>query len=249
MIDICIVVYCNYELLNYQIAQWKPYSDHCRLLVCDNTHPFLKRQIEIKDNDDLQIEVFDMDVEGIDGETHGKAIDFLLSKTETGIVGLCDSDFFWTHPNILKYITDHFHHGFKAVGTELACLGWGWINHFCPERASHLAPGIFSLFMERELALSETFVCAEKEAEKRMETGWRLRKKIIKEKIEAYTIPAFQYPQFKNLYPSVIETDQPWYYGTPDQPVGFHLIKGSRDFGRTAYVDQLIKFGKDKWDT
>ena len=69
------------------------------------------------------------------------------------------------------------------------------------------------------MALSETFSVTPTEGCEQKETGWRMRKKIIDERIPCHVYRAFTYPNHPD--PKVT------YFGTTEDPVGVHLLKGS----------------------
>jgi hypothetical protein len=167
---------------------------------------------------------------GDDGETHGSTLDFLLKQTESEHVGVCDSDFFVLHPDPWAYLLPHFQQGCQAVGVEAINKGWlkrnKNIEEFPDETRlyipGYVAPCVFCCFFTRELALSETFVVTHIEGRMYMlETGWRMRHKIYKEKIPCHVIPGFQHSgQEETLWDS-------WFFGDPENVFGLHLVAGS----------------------
>lgn len=217
--DICIVIYKNYDLLAAQVEAWRKIPG-ANLLICDNT-PLADRQIIDRPN------VFVLDVDGIDGETHGAALDFLVRQATSDIVGICDSDFFWLDPNILLYVEEKFRQGYQCVGAEPWYEDFERVNAVYPDRASWLAPCVFGQFVDRKLALSETFVVSRREASKLMETGWRLRERVIQNRIKCEVLRAFRYPYLSGDSDIEKMVRGAWFYGTPENPVGFHLVKGS----------------------
>lgn len=214
MIDICIPIYKNYDLLNLQIEFWNQIDGEFRLLVCDNTPAEFRKPIK-KSTDRMLL--FYSQYSGIDGESHGSTLDFLVENSKTDIVGICDSDFFWLKKDILQKVQKAFDKGCKCYGSELWYGDFDAVNERYPERAGWLSPCVFGMFVDRKLAMEETFVVTSEEGSQLMETGWRLRKKIIDEKIPCHVIKAFK--ENRN-------TDSV-FYESPNNPIAFHWIKGS----------------------
>lgn len=233
MIDICIVLHKNYDLLDLQLMHWNWIAGEHRLLFCDNTPDYMKRDLT-----SYNINLIHAKHWGIDGESHGSALDLLLKQSESKIVGICDSDFFWTKKNLLDEVKYLFELGCQCVGVELWYDDWEKVNAMYPERAGYLAPCVFGMFVDRELALSETFVVTAEEGSRYHETGWRLRKKIIDEKIPCCVYRAYQYP------------DQPdkktVFFGKPEEVQGVHFLKCSNEyFGRDG-KKLFYQFALDK---
>ena len=218
MIDICIAAYLNYDLLKIQLSHWDWISGDHRILVCDNT-PSLYRLGGWFDPCAYKshIELYRQEYDGIDGTRHGEALNMLIRKTSTPIVGICDSDFFWLKPDILSDIEELFDRGTKCVGVELWYDDFWIVNQRYPERAGWLAPCVFGMFIDRDLALSDTFAVTPTEGCELKETGWRMRKKIIDERIQCHVYRTHTYD--KNTDPKIC------YFGSP--PIGVHLLKGS----------------------
>lgn len=171
MIDVCVVIHRNYELFFLQVEHWnrlgKPDQDW-RLFFCDNTPAPERQALPHLPG----VRVYSIDINGIDGETHGGALDFLKEKTESAIIGVADSDFFWLKPTMLGDVAKAFDSGIQCLGAA----GWyeDWqrrIDTAYPERAGHLAPVCWGMFVERRLALAETFVVTQSEAAQIRETG------------------------------------------------------------------------------
>lgn len=221
MIDVCIAAFANYPLLQTQLRHWDRIEGDHRLLVCDNTPECWRQTGWLDLNHRSTIEVYRQDFpEMFDGVRHGMALDYLVRKTKTPIIGICDTDFFWLDPRILSEIQHLFGLGFRCVGTELWYPGFEVVNQKYPERAGWKAPCVFGMFLDRELALSETFVTTPEEGQDLKETGWRLRKKIIDEDIRRCTYRSFQWVDKEVVF-----------YGNPNDPIGVHLLKGSSSRG------------------
>lgn len=221
-IDICTTIYRNYSLLDLQLSHWKTIKGDHRLLAVDNT----PRPERIKQS----YPVIELDVSGIDGETHGAALDLLVRTATSDIVGIVDSDFFWLNKNILKEVEKYFEQGYKCVG----CAGFypDWQRNLDPrhpDRAGHLAPVCWGMFVDRKLAMEQTFVVSAQEGPQVMETGWRLRKRIIDEKIPCVV--------FQGFYPENWNDPECCFFGTPEKYEGVHLLKGSA--ARTSFTGRL----------
>lgn len=239
MIDVCIVINRNYDLLHKQLERWRHYPQF-RLLFADNTPPNLRKPMPCVPQPHLS---FVHNVEGDDGETHGASLDKLIRETSTDIVSVCDADFFVLHPDPLAYIMAHFNNGCKAVGMEAINQGWIKINNKVvhePEMLDWHVPGymvpcVFCCFFTRELVLRETFVVTSYEGRFRsQETGWRVRHAIHREKIPNHVIRGFQYfGQEQILYDT-------WFFGTPEEPFGLHICAGSMKPDRIDKCDALI---------
>lgn len=229
MIDICTIIHRSYALLPLQLQHWDWISGEKHLHVCDNT-PQAARQSLTLPACTTPVSLSVLDVNGSDGETHGTTLDYLLRQTATSIVGIVDSDFFWLKQDILEDVEKLFAQGNRCVGVEHWYDDFEKVNRRCPERASYLAPSVFGMFVERELALSVTMVATPAEGKERWaEGGWRLRDKIIREKIPHHLYRVFQYPE---------QVDKKTcFFGTPDNPVGVHLLKGSSKRRRSVAVD------------
>jgi len=229
MIDICIVIYRNYALLDLQFEFWDKIEGDFRFLICDNTPKNEYKPIPITRENML---VFRQEYSGIDGEKHGGALDFLVRKAESDIIGICDSDFFWLKPDIMEDVRREFANGCKCYGAELWYKDFTKVNDRYPERAGWLAPCVFGMFIDRQLALQETFVVTRKEGEEEWkETGWRMRQKIIQEKIPCHVVEAFKY---KNQKGSL-------FYGDPEKPVAFHWVKGSsHKVNQNSQIPELL---------
>ena len=176
MIDICIINYKNYFLLDKQIEHWNNYmKGDYRLIIADNT-PIAERKYRegvIPFNSSSTF----------DGISSGEAYDFLAKQAKTDIIGFVDPDFFFGDFNVLYEVEDLFKQGYKCVGAAGFYPDWQRIIDInYPLFAGNLAPVIWSMFIDRELALSETFVCEPPGVGK--STGWRVRKKIIDQKIQ-----------------------------------------------------------------
>jgi len=248
VIDVACVAYKNYHLFEKCIRYNASLSPYFRFLVVDNTPPPEKDNNFLRNIQSAQVKTFERDdAWAFDGESHGHALDFLLSKAETKIVGTLDHDFFWIRPDTYDWVNELFETGHKAVGAA----GWypptspDWQNNIDsahPNRKGWMAPVCYGQFLTRELATSDTFVCSPQEGAMRHETGWRIRKTIIEERIKDLTLPGF-------IYEGQIDP-QVCFFGTPKMPVGMHLLKGgsrttSEDF---ASLEYLLSFARDRWN-
>ena len=232
MIDIGIIVYRNYYLLDAQLEHWKNnIKGDYNLIIVDNT-PAPERQ--------YRKGVIPLDTDNsFDGISSGQAYDFVLSQAKTDIVGLTDPDHFWFNPNILSDVEDYFEKGNKCVG----CAGFypdfqSIIDTNFPGFAGHLAPVLWGMFIDRDLARSETFICEPPGVGK--VTGWKVRQKIIDEKVPSVVFPGF-FP-----FP---EDNQICGFGTDEKPQSVHLLKGcsSRAHLMPSIVPKCLEYGLSRW--
>lgn len=247
MIDIVCVAYANYKLILKTINHHLALSPEFRILVCDNTPAAYRNKHFLKSMQSSRVKFFDFqDKSDHDGENHGAALDFLISQSETEIVSTIDHDFYWLRPDVYEWVNDAFDAGYKAIGAA----GWyppsqpdwqGSVDNNHPERRGELAPVCWGQFVLRELAAEHTFVTARTEGPWGYETGWRLRKFLIDNKVKTITIPGFQYESQKDLLAC--------YFGTKRVPVGLHLLKGiSRDYDKQRLlIEDLIETGRGQW--
>lgn len=230
MIDICTVIYRNYSLLDLQVEHWKklgiPNVDY-RLICIDNT-PDQERRI-------TSYPVSYLSVYGTDGETHGLALDHAARMATTDIIGFVDSDFFWLDENILSNVQKMFDDGAKCVG----CAGFypDWqrvLDPIHPERAGHLAPVVWGMFVDRRLAMEQTFVSTAAEGAAIHETGWRLRKRIIDEQIPTVV--------FEGCYPDAWNDPDCCFFKHEGVIRGVHFLKGSSYRAHmTARIPEIIR--------
>ena len=224
-IDIIIPIYYNYYLAQQQIERFRNINGNWTILFCDNTPP--REQIPIFIPNDLinKVKIFKYESFGIDGEKHGSVLDYMVKQSKSKIICIMDSDFFWTNNNILTIAKKYFSEGYKCVGTELHYTGFDYVNVLYPNRAGNLAPCIFGMFIDRELALSETFISTRHEGyTDKKETGWRIREKIINNKIPCIVFPAIQLPEQKNID---YGHGGCWFYIVHREVSGFHILQGS----------------------
>jgi len=229
--DILSVIYRNYKLLDLQRQHWQTLSGDHRLLLCDNTP-----EAEYQSHSDI----YRMETLGSDGETHGRALDFLIQQSTSDIIGIVDSDFFWLNPNIISHVEQLFQQGVKCYG----CAGYyrDWQRVIDVEQPAHkgdLAPVCWGMFVTRELALQHTFVCTSYEGSQKMYTGWRLRKHLIENNIPRITLPGYEDSEDFNIC----------YFGEQDKPQGVHFLKGSSwRIGETNKLPNILQKGSSLWN-
>lgn len=237
-IDIIIPICNNYFLVDKQIEMWSKIKGNWTLNFCDNTigtrykFDLTKYPSEVQD----KIKWFSYSSNGIDGERHGSVIDYMIKQTSSKIIGIMDSDFIWLNENIIDNILQYFNNGYKCVGAELYYHDFDYVNKMYPSRAGWLAPCIFGMFIDRDLC-TETFICTRHEGmHEYKETGWRMREKLIQEKVDMIIFKAFQFKEF--------DCGKSWFYKDEnDNVVGFHLLQGSgRNNGKHSItmIDKLI---------
>lgn len=217
MIQVGCVIYKNYKLYDLQIEHWSRLNvSNVEVLYVDNTPELYRGSGITKLN---QTSTFD-------GQTHGEALDWIAKEAITDIIGFVDSDFFWLDPNLFSWVENKFKEGYKCIG----CAGFypDWQHKLDPRhpgRAGHLAPVCWGMFVDRKLALEQTFAVTPEEGFQIMETGWRLRKRIIEERIPCIVFPGF----------SDIQDPDLCYFGEKLNPLGVHFLKGSG--GRSHLID------------
>jgi len=211
MIQILCVIHRNYDLLDLQVKHWKKINGDFELLFIDNTLPEHRQSREGLET---------LNIFGSDGESHGSALDYLVSKATTDIIGIVDSDFFWTDKDILSEVKELFAEGNVCVGVSAKYNDWEtYVDPYYPDRHHSFAPVVWGMFVDRKLAAEQTFVCTSEEGRDRLYTGHRLRQRIISEKL-----PCVVYPGF---YPDGSSDHRGVYYGTPEKVKGVHFLKGS----------------------
>lgn len=246
MIDVVLCLYDNYRLAERCIAHNLSIDPELRLVVMDNTPPERKADNFLSTIESDRVRVVEGLKGGSDGESHGASLDLLFSLCETDIVGSIDHDFFWLRPNISSFILRRFYEGYEAIG----CAGWyplhnpDWqksIDQNNLDRQGYMAPVCWGQFLTKDLALSETNVCTAQEGPRGMETGWRIRQKIVDLGIKNMTFPGFQYTDQGQEMAS--------YFGSLFYPMGLHMMKGTsiRDESGFSRTDYLIDRGLRYW--
>ena len=212
MIQILCVIHRNYSLLDLQIEHWKKIKGDFELLFLDNT-PSNERQ--------SRPNMLYLDTPGSDGESHGAALDYLVSQATSDIVGIVDSDFFWTDESIIQEVEELFSQGNICVGASAKYQDWEeYMDKPFPDRHSSLAPVVWGMFVDRKLAAEQTFICTEHEGRSfRLYTGHRLRQRIISENLPRVT--------YQGFYPNGSNDSDGVYYGEPGKVKGVHFLKGS----------------------
>lgn len=240
MIDVLSTIFTNYELLDLQIEHWKKFSGDFRLIFCDSTPLNQRKDISHLNSD--KIKILTLDTNGIDGEIHGRSLDYLVQEATSDIVCIMDSDFFWLDYSIIEKVEVLFsHYGYENIGAAAYYLDYQRIcDRQLPELAGNLAPNIFGMFIKRDLALAETFVVTADEGRKFYPTGWKNRLKIINEDRKRLT--------FQGVGFSELSDDNLCYFkDNSNKLVGFHLLKGSSYRSiLTPKILEYIKFAEDK---
>lgn len=236
MIDIITICFKNYYLLDQQIKHWENHiKGDYRLVIVDNTPEAYFQPFFYKGK---LLERF-YPSNDFDGISSGEAYDYALSKTSSKIVGLTDPDHFWFNPDILEDVEAYFDRGYKNVGCQGFYPDWQRvIDTGFPNFAGHLAPVLWGMFIDRELALSETWVCEPPGVGKI--TGWKVRQKIIDNNIPNIVFPGF----FPNP-----DDNQVCFFGKPEKPQSVHFLKGcsSRAHIMPQIVPGYLEMGLSKW--
>ena len=192
MIDYLTVIYKNYDLLDLQLDNFKKRfsNEDYRLIVVDNTPDSEKKKIQRSDEIDIIIELESF-ANTFDGISHGGALDTGLQYCESDIVCIFDSDFFFLNSNLNTYIKEKFADGYVAVGVEWddGCDTRPWVEKF-PDRFNNI-PCAFGAFYDLAFAKSESWIITHAESQNPnnrsegfIEAGWRIRRKILNEKIK-----------------------------------------------------------------
>jgi hypothetical protein len=228
MIDICMVVFANYGVVEMNVEAFNSFHGKYRLFLCDNSLPELYRDDERfknlkKMNPNvilIDIEPFDRQNPAQDGNSHGYAMDILVKHTDSEIVGTMDSDFFWLRRDILDLVGELYSDGYEAIGASPVYDDWKFIESQNPSHASDIAPYIWGQFLKREIALADTFVVTQEEGGQLMETGWRVRQYIANNNIKKviWDVVDFEY--------RAIDSNVS-YYGANGKAIGMHILKSS----------------------
>lgn len=261
MIDIVCVAYNNYDLMDKVLSHMRDWvKGDYRLFIADNSSEFDESRMNgFKDINERVVEAFIPAIPGYmrapvnlrgyrsayDGLTHGIALDILKHKTETDIIGTMDPDFFWINPDIISYTEERFKRGYRAVG----CAGWytDWqllIDPRHPARAGHLAPTVWGQFLDRDIAMQNTFAVTLQEMPGFYETGWRIREFLIDNDIKMDVFPGFSHDWLDDGFTC--------FFGTEEAPMGVHLLKGTTPQLRGGYpdleiVDDMLQKVKSLW--
>jgi hypothetical protein len=215
--DVLLVIHKNYGLLWEQLEHWKNTPPDCRRHLPNyiEGHP-----------------VFVHEIVGADGVTHGGTIDFLLKNATSESVCIIDSDFFWLRDGILNWAEDLLKH-YSVIGTQLwhDATGGYWRVH--PQR--EWLPSLPGIFVKRKMAMEQTFVVTVPEIYACTETGWRIRQRLVDEKLKYLTFRGFRYPERnQKLIPNeqvdagtLQGIQEACFYGHPLAPMGVHLLAGS----------------------
>lgn len=194
MIDYVMTIHKNYDLLYLQIENFKKRiaAEDYRLIIVDNT-PHQKQPIKINDESVNHL-ILTVDApDYFDGASHGYAINCGVKQCTSSIVCVIDSDFFILHNNIHKYVYDIFEQGYKGVGCE---LDDGSDNSRVYLKAwPHLftnIPCVFCAYYDIniakitswEITMAEIAECKANGSIAIFETGWRIRKHVLDNKIK-----------------------------------------------------------------
>jgi len=237
MIDYLTVIYKNYELLDLQIENFKKRftPNQYRLVVVDNTPNNLKQKI--LPNNIIDTLILLDSVEGtFDGVSHGQAIDAGLMECKSDIISIFDSDFFFLQENLNDYVIAKFEEGYKAVGSE-----WNdgdgtksVVNNF-PHMFDNI-PCCFGSFYDNKLCKSETWTISQDEVYANrptgfIEVGWRIRKKILNEKIKTMS-----WKTDSNQYGECVFFDE------NHDRIGYHHVAASHVRGSNNQIIRKIIF-------
>jgi hypothetical protein len=237
-IDYITIVYKNYDLILLQIENFKKlFGNDFNLLLVDNTpnqfkNEELLKKIEIE-NPNIKIINRDYDFNEFDGVSHGHAIDVGVKNCNSDIICVFDSDFFFLHKNLNKYILDLFNSGYLAVGCEFndgTSASTDYIDLYSENFLN--APVCYAAFYHKDVANSETFKIENSEVYQNrsngyIETGWRIRKYIVDSNLKGLTWKAE-----RNKRPCFFKNDN-------DEIIGVHYVAGSHKNFNQKMLDDL----------
>lgn len=226
-IDYLTVCYKNYDLILLQIENFKKlFGIDFNLILVDNTPNQYKnldilKKIEIE-NKNVKIILRDYNFGEFDGISHGHAIDIGINYCMNDIICVFDSDFFFLHKNINEYILNLFNNGYMAVGCEFNDGTFDSTKYMdiYPENFNN-APVCYAAFYHKEIAKSSTFkidmneVIENRNTNGYIETGWRIRKYIVDNKIKSKNWKAE-----RNKRPCFFKDDS-------GDLIGVHYVAGS----------------------
>lgn len=237
-IDYLTVCYKNYDLILLQIENFKKlFGTDFNLLLVDNTPNQFKnfellKKIE-SENPNIKIVNRDYDFNEFDGVSHGHAIDIGIQNCYNDIICVFDSDFFFLHKNLNEYVLNLFNSGYYAVGCEFndgTTDSTDYIDKY-PENFIG-APVCYAAFYHIDVAKSSTFKIENSEViENRytngyIETGWRIRKYIIDNKLKGITWKAE-----RNARPCFFKNED-------NELIGVHYVAGShRNYNQQTLED------------
>lgn len=197
-IDYLTICYKNYDLILLQIENFKKlFGLDFNLLLVDNTPNQFKnfdllKKIE-SENPNIKIVNRDYDFNEFDGVSHGHAIDIGIQNCYNNIICVFDSDFFFLHKNLNEYILNLFNDEFLAVGCEFNDGTIDSVKYMDMYPENFNAPVCYAAFYHKDVAKSSTFkidmneVYQNRDTNGYIETGWRIRKYIVDNKLKSKT--------------------------------------------------------------
>lgn len=222
MIDYVMTIYRNYELLHLQIQNFKKrmVSTDYRLIIVDNT-PGTKQPIKIEDDSVNHLILTVNAPDPFDGASHGYAINCGIEQCTTPIICVIDSDFFILHNNMHNYVYDVFDRGYKGVGCEINdgdnCRAYlrAWPHLF------ENIPCAFCAYYDIDIAKAASWVITREECqinsrEGFFETGWRIRKHVLDNKIKTCNWKT-DATSYGNCY----------FKNSQEEMMGIHYVAGS----------------------
>lgn len=239
MIQICTIVYKNYDILDMFLNHHLNYLEgDYEILVCDNTPKAFRQVHRHKPTD--KVKFYELDLpEGLDdGESQVSAINHLFHNVSTAeIIGFQDSDLFLLNKKILSNIEDFIHNKGVCFGCALHYRDAQKVyDTRYTERAGHMAPSSQMIYMPREFALKQNMMVTRQEGRvEQKEVMWRLRENLIQNNLKRHTIQGFYKEGVGDAYDGMV------FFGTEDNIEALHVLKGS--FGRQIdynYIQQVI---------
>lgn len=220
------VCFKNYDLILLQIENFKKlFNKKFNLIIVDNTPNSFKNYEVIRkiksENENIKIINREYENTEFDGISHGHAIDIGVSNCLSDIICIFDSDFIFMYKNLESYILDLFNLGYVAVGCEFndgTTDSTKYIDAY-PERFEN-APVCYAAFYDKKILNSFSFIITNEEVNKNrtdgyIETGWRIRKYIVDNKLKGITWKAE-----RNTRPCYFKNEH-------GELIGIHYVAGS----------------------
>lgn len=246
MVHIGITVYKNYDIYELCVRHWlKHMKGDYKLFVGDNSPPeFLNTSRWINDPR-VEHHILDCSSATSDGESSGLAKDLLTNLMDAEIHGHIDTDIFFFDPFIVIKAEQFIKNGGACYGLAGFYKDWQTFHDpRFPNRRGDMAPVSIAFFLKKELALKHTFITTWAEGEEKKEQMWRLREYLIDNKLPMEVIPGFYDPE-------VYDARNPQgmvFYGTPEQRVALHTLKGSFGGGMNYnLIKHVVQEESAKW--
>lgn len=243
VVDIIIVNHKSDWLFRQQVEHWHNYmKGDFRLVLVDSTPGIVETFPQGYALLGETVHVI-APTSSFDGINSGQAYDYAISLCTSDIIGMTDPDHFWLDNLFLPLVIEpKFAEGYKCIGDAGFYRDFQSIFDVAnPTHRGELAPVLWGQFIDRELALSETWVCDPPGVGQI--TGWRVREKIIDQDIKRITLPGF-YQEIEGEDPDIC------YFGwDKHMPQAVHFLKGGggRSHVMESRVPPVLAREKAKW--